>query len=229
MAREDGGVPTPVVALVGAVISAVVGWLLLFQHRPLLSTLAVPAGAVVVGALVATLLVRTAPAVRGPEPRHRPITDRPADDKPVDDWWTRQPSPPVVPRRPAPVRPPVEAPPDGATAVLPRPALPQPAQLVLPLDGGAGPWWGRDAADPAPASPAPPARPTPRALDEYRAAARVVQCPRCGAFRIDVTQAETRDGPAFVFRCRADEHEWIWRPGTAWPVTVVASHRRTSH
>jgi hypothetical protein len=102
-------------------------------------------------------------------------------------------------------------------------------QLVLPVgqpEGGApraGQWWDRGAPAPAAGTRAiTPIRPAPRDLAELREAARVVQCPRCGAFRIDVRHTDT----GYAFRCRVDGHGWTWQLGTAWPATVVASHRR---
>ncbi len=108
-------------------------------------------------------------------------------------------------------------------------AEPAAVQLVLPVGqpaGGAPPagqWWDRGAPAPAADTHAiTPARPVPRDLAALRDAARVVQCPRCGAFRIDVRHTSA----GYAFRCRVDGHEWTWQPGTAWPATVVASHRR---
>jgi hypothetical protein len=100
--------------------------------------------------------------------------------------------------------------------------------LVLPVDGAGqpGPWWSQDRAAPAGAPRAAPVRTDAAELASYRESARVVQCPRCGAFRIDVTQLNSHRGAGYVFRCRVDDHEWIWQAGTAWPVTVVASRRR---
>ncbi|MFC7614386.1 hypothetical protein ACFQV2_13510 [Actinokineospora soli] len=75
----------------------------------------------------------------------------------------------------------------------------------------------RAAPTPAPA----PTRPA-RDLAGYLDSARVVQCPRCGSFEIDVTGRT--DG--YAFRCRADDHGWQWRPGAPWPATVVVSRPR---
>ncbi|KPM53416.1 hypothetical protein CcI49_30575 [Frankia sp. CcI49] len=101
-----------------------------------------------------------------------------------------------------------------------------------------GQWWTQTATPPGgPASGArepagnrttpgtEPVRPAPREIAELREAARVVQCPRCGAFRVDARYAAT----GFAFRCRVDGHSWSWQPGTAWPVTVVTSRRRNGN
>src|SRR5215470_11586271 len=97
----------------------------------------------------------------------------------------------------------------------------EPASLVLGVDQRAGGlWWGRQpaAGQAHPASVAP-ARPQPLDLAGYLDSARVVQCPRCGAFRIDVRHR----GGGFAFHCQVDEYRWEWQPGTGWPPTVVVS------
>jgi len=66
---------------------------------------------------------------------------------------------------------------------------------------------------------APPPAPD---LASYVDSARIVQCPRCGEFRIDVTQA----GSGYAFRCRVDDHRWEWQAGTPWPETIQVSRRR---
>jgi hypothetical protein len=102
---------------------------------------------------------------------------------------------------------------------------------VLPVEAaqqGAS-WWNGGptdrTVDRAPARTAP-ARPPAPDLGTYRRPVRTVQCPRCGAFRVDVQETAGDQGGGFAFRCRIDDHTWTWRAGTAWPVTVVASRRR---
>ncbi|MEV4319081.1 hypothetical protein [Actinocrispum sp. NPDC049592] len=115
----------------------------------------------------------------------------------------------------------------------PRPAFqpppadePQPTtRMVLDVDtpAGGGQWWTQTKSAPQPSvnGDARPA-PKPRDLAGYVDTARVVQCPRCGSFQIDVT----RLAGGFSFRCRTDDHAWQWQPGRAWPATVVVSRRR---
>ena len=103
--------------------------------------------------------------------------------------------------------------------------------LPLPHPGGQEtrsadtPWW-----DPAPgAAPRPSAGvkrvPAPD-LTTYLASTFIAQCPRCGAFRLDIRQAES----AWDFRCEACGHTWAWQPGTAWPpVRVMPGRRRELH
>ncbi|WP_131745825.1 hypothetical protein [Frankia sp. Cppng1_Ct_nod] len=189
---------------VTALAAALVGWALLFRDRTIETTLAVVLVSVAGGVLLATLLVRPTPAPgRPPESARKrpPEPDRGRLPEP-DGRWSRP----------------------GADR-----AEPEATQLVLPVGqpaGGApraGQWWNRDAPA-AGVRAVEPVRPAPRDLAKLREAARVVQCPRCGAFRIDVRHT----GTGYAFRCRVDDHEWTWRPGAAWPVTVVASRRQSS-
>ncbi|ONH31119.1 hypothetical protein [Pseudofrankia asymbiotica] len=226
----------PFLALVvTAVVAALLGWVLLFQDRPRTTTFAVVLGSVLVGGLLATLLVRPSPVRETPPPaRERPLG--PARERPPATVRERPPA--TVRERPrATTREPPPGPDSRWSGSGSDGEGPRTAQLVLPVGppaGGAPPasqWWTRDAPAPAPAPPsasAPddrptePVRPAPRDLAALRDSARVVQCPRCGAFRIDVRHTDT----GYALRCRVDGHEWTWRPGAAWPVTVVASRRR---
>ncbi|MDT3446177.1 hypothetical protein [Pseudofrankia sp. BMG5.37] len=206
-----GRVPNLLLA-VTALAAALLGWALLFQDRPPGKTIAVILVAVAVGWLVAALLARPLPVREGPPEPARGRPPEPAGGRPPGPARERPPGPDSRWSGPAS---------DGAGL--------ESAQLVLPVGraaGGtpqAGQWWNR--ASPAPAEDARPTesvRPAPRDLAALRDSARVVQCPRCGAFRIDVRHLDT----GYAFRCRVDGHEWTWRPGTAWPLTVVASRRR---
>jgi hypothetical protein len=112
----------------------------------------------------------------------------------------------------------------------PAPGSPAPtARLVLDVEKPAGgQWWTQTqtSAPPRPTSNGDAPRPVTQARDlaGYVESARVVQCPRCGSFHIDVT----RLAGGYSFRCRTDEHAWQWQPGRAWPSTVVVSRRRTT-
>jgi hypothetical protein len=105
-----------------------------------------------------------------------------------------------------------------------RPQVPPPVDET-PVLGTGGQWWDRQperrARPPAPAA-GHVARPAVPELAGYLESAKVVQCPRCGAFRIDVEQV----AGVFAFRCRVDDHTWQWEPGAGWPATVVLSRRR---
>jgi hypothetical protein len=125
----------------------------------------------------------------------------PADDQPGYDGH-RAPWPP--------------APAETVVEMLPLPH--QPGQEPRPGDA---PWW-----DPAPAAaprPSPGAKRAPAPdLTTYLASTFIAQCPRCGAFRLDIRQAKD----AWDFRCEACEYTWAWRPGTAWPPVRVMPRRR---
>jgi hypothetical protein len=63
--------------------------------------------------------------------------------------------------------------------------------------------------------------PVPGVRAEASAVRRIVQCPRCGDFGIELHR-----GPAsFAFTCRRCAHAWQWRPGRPWPATVVRPPR----
>jgi hypothetical protein len=149
--------------------------------------------AVLVGVLLATVLARD-------------------DDKP-EPVTTPLPEPQ---RRPAPQPTPQPTP----------PAQQATARIVLDADppSGGGQWWTQTGTAPRATSNGDTPRPAaqPRDLAGYVDTARVVQCPRCGSFQIDVT----RLAAGYSFRCRTDEHAWQWQPGRAWPATVVVSRRR---
>jgi cytoskeletal protein RodZ len=137
---------------------------------------------------------------------------------------------PAGPPRAAP--PPESYPPDPVAPATPGPA---PAGLnhggapavnetvvqLLPLTppGTAGPadapWW--DSAQPAPAPSAGAKRAPAPDLSTYLASTFIAQCPRCGAFRLDIRRARR----AWDFRCEVCEHTWSWQPGTPWPPVRV--------
>jgi hypothetical protein len=49
------------------------------------------------------------------------------------------------------------------------------------------------------------------------AASRVVQCPRCGDFGVEISTQQ----PGFAFRCHRCGDRWRWKPGAPWPVSVI--------
>jgi hypothetical protein len=188
-------------ALVGAGLAALVVRSLWSLDPPVL-------GVLVLAAVVFCVLVvaRRSPA---PQPATRPAPQR-----------VYQPSQPAQPAQPA-----------AFSWGQPAPAT---------ANGGAPRWHPgaapaeTSAAQPTPAetsaaqpAPADPARPVATAALSVRdgtrvpvaaaASARAVQCPRCGDFGVDVA----RRAPGFAFRCRCCDADWQWRPGAAWPVSVV--------
>jgi hypothetical protein len=101
------------------------------------------------------------------------------------------------------------------------PAVNETVVQLLPLTppGTAGaadaPWW--DSAQPAPAPSAGAKRAPAPDLSTYLASTFIAQCPRCGAFRLDIRRARS----AWDFRCEVCENTWSWQPGTPWPPVRV--------
>jgi hypothetical protein len=104
------------------------------------------------------------------------------------------------------------------TVVQLLPLPPQPGNAEPP----GAPWW--DSAQVAPPPPSPDAKRAPAPdLSTYLASTFIAQCPRCGAFRLDIRSASG----AWDFRCEACGHTWTWQPGTPWPpVRVMPRGRR---
>lgn len=171
--------------------------------------------------------------------RRQPLTDKPAPlvsaepESPAFPGSAARRAAPAVPDDPEAATVPVppaspHAPADpGGTA---RGGAPVPAEAVvqlLPLPPQPGttppnaPWW--DSAQSSPPPPGPGARRAPAPdLSTYLAATLIAQCPRCGAFRLDIRQAA--DG--WDFHCQSCDHAWTWRPGTPWPPVRVLPGRR---
>jgi hypothetical protein len=139
---------------------------------------------------------------------------------------------PAGPPRAAP--PPESYPPDPvapATQALPSagpgpdglnhggaPAVNETVVQLLPLTppGTAdAPWW--DSAQGAPAPSAGAKRAPAPDLSIYLASTFIAQCPRCGAFRLDIKRARS----AWDFRCEVCGHTWSWQPGAPWPPVRV--------
>jgi len=172
---------------------------------------------------VAALLVFRSPA-RPPEPSsgepeeadfgRYPATGRPAAPPLSRD--TRAPSPAsFAPPAPDPVAPAPAAGSEIAVQLLPLP--PQPGDAGPPD----APWW--DSAQGAPAPSAGAKRAPAPDLSTYLASTFIAQCPRCGAFRLDIGRARS----GWDFRCESCEYTWTWQPGTPWPpVRVMPKGRR---
>ena len=110
-------------------------------------------------------------------------------------------------------------PPAGHQTVVQLLPLPPQPGTAEPPDA---PWWDSAQAAPPPPSPGAKRAPAPD-LSTYLASTFIAQCPRCGAFRLDIRRARS----AWDFRCEACEYTWTWRPGTPWPpVRVMPRGRR---
>jgi hypothetical protein len=122
---------------------------------------------------------------------------------------------PVAPASAAPGRP--ER--DGQARETVVQLLPLPPEPGRPGPPDA-PWW--DSAQGAP-SPSPGARRAPAPdLSTYLAATFIAQCPRCGAFRLDIHRA----ADDWNFRCESCDYTWTWQPGTPWPPVRVRPRER---
>jgi hypothetical protein len=144
----------------------------------------------------------------GPVPAG-PVPSGPGPDQPGDQAGYDRQAPPWSP-----------SPAETVVQMLPLPD--QPGDETRAADA---PWW-----DPVPGPVPRPSQGAKRVpapdLTTYLASTFIAQCPRCGAFRLDIRQAEN----AWDFRCEACEYTWAWRPGTAWPpVRVMPGRRRELH
>jgi hypothetical protein len=155
---------------------------------------------------------------RYPVSRHRPAPPGPPASRSAPT------APRAVPPGPFPADPvaPGAGPPHGQGPRGGTPAVNETVVQLLPLPaqpGSAGPpdapWW--DSAQGAPAPSAAAKRVPAPDLSTYLASTFIAQCPRCGAFRLDIRRA--RNG--WDFRCESCANTWTWQPGTPWPPVRV--------
>jgi hypothetical protein len=101
---------------------------------------------------------------------------------------------------------------------LPVPAPVPPRPAPKPAQPANNEWWNQTALPAAPPATQSARKAVPLAdFDAHRA--QIAQCPRCAGFELDLR----RDGQVCSFTCRNPHcrNTWDWRPGTAWPPTVV--------
>jgi hypothetical protein len=138
----------------------------------------------------------------------------------------------AVARRPPPAPPHASAPTRASAPVAPPAQAPRPAAFSWSRTPATGNGYAIPSWNPsAPAAEAPPA-PEPslpvataavsvhdgrRVAIPAAGAMRVLQCPRCGDFAVEVVQL----APGLAFGCHRCGHEWRWAPGSSWPVSVV--------
>jgi hypothetical protein len=182
---------------------------------------------VVIGAIGAVVVFRS-PA-RGPELAAAPRTATMPRAQPRAGGLSRAAAPPESypgesyppdPVAPATVQAPAPARSRGADGLNRggAPAVNETVVQMLPLgtEGSTdAPWW--DSAHPAPAPSAGAKRAPAPDLSTYLASTFIAQCPRCGAFRLDIRRARS----GWDFRCEACENTWTWQPGTPWPPVRV--------
>ena len=221
--RRPGTQPSPagpalfgwaVVVIAAALIGGLAAAALV--HTSLVIAVAV---SVVIGAIGVVVLFRSparSPELTSPRTTTMPRAQaRPAPPPP--ESYPPDPVAPVTAPAPVPAGP-------GAADRLNHggaPAVNETVVQLLPLtppgtEGPAdAPWW--DSAQPAPAPSAGAKRAPAPDLSTYLASTFIAQCPRCGAFRLDIRQARS----AWDFRCEVCENTWSWQPGTPWPPVRV--------
>ena len=123
-----------------------------------------------------------------------------------------------------------------APQASPRPAPEPPVQpgvVKVVQPSGGGQWWQSHMAATSPADRTgtasgtasggqPPARPRKVDLSQFLDQALIAQCPRCGAFAVDVDNR----GPEWLFACLECGQRWPWQPGTPWPGVQVRPEAR---
>ena len=171
---------------------------------------------VVIGAIGVLVLLRS-PARTAPHPATMPRAQPPRAAPPPESY----PPDPVAPATPAPSSAgPGNPGPDGLNRGG-APAVNETVVQLMPLTppGSAGPadapWWDSAQGKPAPSAGAKRA-PAPD-LSTYLGSTFIAQCPRCGAFRLDIRRTRS----AWDFRCEVCEYTWSWQPGTPWPPVRV--------
>ena len=226
MSRRPGADPVLLLqvaaaALLGGTLAVAALAVLSHIHRAQLVAGFVVAVVVVSVLAVATLL----PELAGEAGPGQPARPQPGSQQPAPgfSWANMRPNEGsggrTMPSVPAPAAPAVPAARwDPAQRSGPEPT---PASVAVPVPGGA--WWRSASArarTPAPGTAAPEQVPPAALLADVSDSAgvtHVVQCPRCGDFRVDVHQ----QAPGFAFTCKRCDHRWRWQPGSTWPTTVV--------
>jgi hypothetical protein len=210
-----------------------VGWALLVIAAALIGGLAAAAlvhVSLVIAVIVAVVAAGIAIAVfRSPgRPAGRPTRGRDTGPPGRDAVPPGQPRPAAYPAA-APVASSAPATAAGpVTAAGPAGQQSDAAVQLLPLPAAnssrSGPppaWWDAAQGAPPPSSPAARRAPAPD-LSTYLASTFIAQCPRCGAFRLDIARARS----GWDFRCESCEYVWTWQPGTPWPPVRVMPGRR---
>jgi len=158
--------------------------------------------------------------------------------RPAASPWTPAPRPPLAPA-PVPRQAPARRPP-LAPAPVPRQTPAEPGQVwyveaardAEALRGVAAPdiaFAGATAPLPAfgPTQPAAELDGPSGRVEEHRvpgrtgSVRRIVQCPECGDFDVDVWS----EPAGFAFTCRRCRGMWQWAPGTPWPATIIQPAR----
>lgn len=94
-------------------------------------------------------------------------------------------------------------------------------RAVLPLTERGSEWWSTTSPAAAGRHQPESASAAPLDLSDYVESARVVQCPNCANFRINVRHVDV----GYSFSCQRCGHKWDWQPNTPWPKTIKVSRR----
>jgi hypothetical protein len=128
---------------------------------------------------------------------------------------------PAQPRQPA---QPGTAQPGTAQSGTAQPTAVQPGAVRLVQSQPGGAWWEGHV---QPGSAQPPGsgsgtRPRPVALSHFLDQAIIAQCPKCGAFAVDVDNRAAE----WLFSCQECEQRWTWQPGRPWPAIHLRPEAR---
>lgn len=191
---------TPLSALVGGLIA------LYFVPIKWYGKVAILFVSMVIGTILSALIVNT----QGIHAQRRPARTTTGRQTEVNNLQGR--TEPPVERR---AEPPVEV----ARAVLP---IQQDLVRDSAADAGTVSSWSPQRQPPARPQRPETNRPSVPDLSSYVESARIVQCPHCGGFWIDVAHSSS----GYTFGCHSCGKKWDWQPGEAWPATIKISRRQ---
>jgi hypothetical protein len=113
--------------------------------------------------------------------------------------------------------------PPSRNPVRPLPVAPPPAErgtVVLPVRPDLE-WWSETSVPGARRDQPRAVSAPPPDLSGYVESGRVVQCPNCASFRINVRRVDV----GYSFSCQRCGHTWDWQPNMPWPKTIKVSKR----
>ncbi|MBV9142201.1 MAG: hypothetical protein JO115_15025 [Pseudonocardiales bacterium] len=116
--------------------------------------------------------------------------------------------------------------PPSRNSVQPLPVAPPPTErgtVVLPVRPDVG-WWSETSVAGARRDQPKALSAPPLDLSGYVESGRVVQCPNCASFRINVRHVDV----GYAFSCHRCGHTWDWQSNISnmpWPKTVKVSKR----